>query len=254
MKDGQREGAVKCDSEQTGFSKIGNTKESGELQSKSFTNSGESSRRILEERGEKMKKEETNDIIQFFIPILKEVKIDIQNCKIDVTTEKSGNKRGDIWISNTKHGNKDFEKNIIALVEAKHRNCMIGDIDWRDAMKQGKEKSLKQRLNYYIVTNSKTEIRFYNSQTDEEILLDGKFITKMMGEEVLIKIQTQVKKDNSEVIYKSKKEIKHVSENKFRNTLKQLAEIYRSAGLKKGDERIDPTVSFVVLKYISEKE
>lgn len=33
-----------------------------------------------------------------------------------------------------------------------------------------------------------------------------------------------------------------------------MADVYRSAGLKKGDERIDPTVSFVVLKYIGEKE
>ncbi len=201
-----------------------------------------------------MKREETNDIMQYLVPKLKDVNINISICKIDVTTEKSGNKRGDIWISIEKHESRNFEKNIIALIEAKHKNSTIGDIDWRDAMRQGKEKSLKQHLDYYIVTNCRSEVRFYNSHNDEEIILDGKVITGLVPIDVLQKIQTQVNKENSYVIHKVSKVIKPISEHKFRNTLKKLADVYRSAGLKKGDERIDPTISFVVLKYISEKE
>ena len=201
-----------------------------------------------------MKKEEANDIIQYLIPSLVKVDIIRQHCKIDVTTEKTGKKRGDIWISKNKQIHKNFEKNIIALVEAKHRNCEIGDIDWRDAMKQGKEKARMHSLNYYIVTNCTTNFRFYNSYTDEEIFLDGKILTRLQTLQIFEKIQTQVNLENSYVIHKASKETAPFSESKFRTSLKKLADIYRSCGLKKGDERIDPTVSFVVLKYIGEKE
>jgi len=201
-----------------------------------------------------MKKEETNDIVQFLIPFLVNIGIVHQQCKIDVTTEKTGKKRGDIWISKEKQIDKDFEKNIVALIEAKHRNCEIGDIDWRDAMKQGKEKAKMHDLNYYIVTNCTTNFRFYNSYTDEEITLDGKILTRLQILQILEKIQTQVTLENSYVIHKASKETAPFSESKFRTSLKKLADIYRSCGLKKGDERIDPTVSFVVLKYIGEKE
>lgn len=201
-----------------------------------------------------MKKEETNDIIQFLIPSLENIGILRQQCKVDVTTEKTGKKRGDVWISRTKQIHKAFEKNIVALIEAKHRNCEIGDMDWRDAMKQGKEKARRHGLNYYIVTNCTANFRFYNSYTEGEISLDGKILTRLQTLKILEKIQTQVNIENSYVIHKASKETAPFSESKFRTSLKKLADIYRSCGLKKGDERIDPTVSFVVLKYIGEKE
>jgi len=201
-----------------------------------------------------MKKEETNDIIQFLIPCLENFGIIRQQCKVDVTTEKTGKKRGDVWISRNEQTHKDFESNIVALIEAKHRNCEIGDMDWRDAMKQGKEKAKRHGLNCYIVTNCTTNFRFYNSYTDEEISLDGKILTRLQILQILEKIQTQVNLENSYVIHKASKETAPFSESKFRNSLKKLADIYRSCGLKKGEERIDPTVSFVVLKYIGEKE
>ena len=201
-----------------------------------------------------MKKEEANDIHQFLLPKLDKLGIQKENLKIDVTTQKSGNKRGDIWISKTPQQNRNFEKDIIALIEAKHRNSTIGDMEWRDAMKQGKEKAIKQKLNYYIVTNCKSETRFYNAFNDEEVELDGKVLTDFVFFDVLNKIQTQISEDNSHVIHKASKTTKPFAESKFRSTLKNLADIYRSAGLKKGDDRIDPTISFVVIKYISEKE
>ena len=201
-----------------------------------------------------MKKEEVNDIVQHLVPKLEEIGISKDYCKVDVTTEKTGHKRGDVWISNEKQEERGFEKNIIALIEAKHRNCVIGDMDWRDAMRQGVEKSLKQGLTYYIVTNCISDFRFYNTFNDEEIKLDEKPITRLQSFEILEKIDTQVNESNSHVIHKASKSIVSFSEKKFRTTLKNLADIYRSAGLKKGDQRIDPTVSFVVIKYIGEKE
>jgi type I restriction enzyme M protein len=160
----------------------------------------------------------------------------------------------EIYISIKKQNNTYFEKYIIALIEAKHKKTIIGDMDWRDAMRQGKEKSEKQGLNYYIVTNCIDETRFYNNHNDEEITLDGKVLTRLVSLIVLQKIQSQVSEDNSYVIDKASEVTRPFSEDKFRTTLRKLADIYRSAGLKKGDERIDPTVSFVVLKYISENE
>jgi len=201
-----------------------------------------------------MKKEETNDIVQYLIPKLEEIGIAKDYCKVDVTTEKTGNKRGDIWVSKKKQTEIGFEKNIIALIEAKHRNCINGDMDWRDAMRHGKEKSTRQGLTYYIATNCITDFRFYNAFNDEEINLDGKTITRLQPPEILEKIGTQVNEFNSHVVHKTSKSLVPFSETRFRTTLKNLADIYRSAGLKKGDERIDPTVSFVVLKYIGEKE
>jgi len=201
-----------------------------------------------------VKKEETNDIVQFLIPSLNALDISTSHMKIDVTTEKSGNKRGDIWISLKPLTDKDFEKTIIALIEAKHKNTTLGDMDWRDAMRQGKEKAPRQGLNYYIVTNCKTENRFYSAYNEEEIQVDGQILTKLVAFEVLQKINSQVSADNSYVIHKAPRIIQPLSESRFRNTLKHLADLYRSAGLKRGDERIDITVSLVVLKYIWEQE
>jgi len=96
-----------------------------------------------------MKREETNDIVQYLIPKLGEIGIGREYCKIDVATEETGHKRGDIWVSKKKQTETGFETNIIALIEPKHRKCAIGDIEWRNAMHQGKEKASKQRLTYW---------------------------------------------------------------------------------------------------------
>lgn len=203
------------------------------------------------------KKEETNDIIQYLIPQLEALDIKKNQCKVDVTTEKSGQKRGDIWISKTEQKSKSlkaFEKDIICLIEAKHKKCMIGDLDWRNAMKQGREKAIKQKLNYYVVSNCLDSHRYYNAFNDEEIFLDGKTLTQLQKQSILELIQTQVNKDNSYVIFKASILTVPMSESRFRGSLKNLADIYRSCGVKGGDDRIDPTVSFVVFKYIGELE
>lgn len=201
-----------------------------------------------------VKKEETNDIIQYFVPSLAKVAIDVRNCKIDTTTELSGNKRGDVWISRAMQPTKDFEQRIVALFEAKHRNCEIGDMDWRDAMTHGKTKAETQGLNFYAVTNCVDTHRYYNRFTDDDVVLDGVVTTRLQPIEVLEKMQAQVSLANSRVFHKTNPETIPASETMFRKSLGRLADIYRSCGLKKGDERIDPTVAFVVLKYIGEKE
>lgn len=109
-------------------------------------------------------------------------------------------------------------------------------------------------MNYYVVTNCRSEVRFYNAYSDDEIAVDGKVLTKFVSLDVLQKLQAQVSEENSLVVDKAYAAPRPFSEAEFRQTLKSLADIYRSAGLRKGDERIDPTVSFVVLKYIADQE
>ncbi|MBU1318797.1 MAG: SAM-dependent methyltransferase [candidate division Zixibacteria bacterium] len=200
------------------------------------------------------KRQEANDVVQFLLPELEKAGIARANMKVDVTTQRSGLKRGDVWVSRFPQSDKRFEKGIIALIEAKHRNASVGDIDWRDAMRQGKEKAPRQGLSYYIVTNCITDYRYYNCHNDEEVLLDGSILIRPVPANILNKIQSQVSADNSYVVHKASLDTRPISESRFRATLKNLADIYRSAGLRKGDERIDPTISFVVLKYIDEKE
>lgn len=198
-----------------------------------------------------MKREEDNDIIDYLFPILEENGI-IKNYKFNTATTKTTPKRGDIWISNSNSEDINFEKNIIALIEVKHKNSNIDDADWKEGMAHGKIKSKLQGLNYYIVSNCK-EFRFYNTYDDSLLYLDNKLITKMVGVEILNKINTQVSEDNSKVFHKEIIDYPEIQETEFRNTLNKLSDIFRSVGIQK-DERIDPTISFVILKYISEKE
>ena len=121
-------------------------------------------------------------------------------------------------------------------------------------MDQGHQKALKQKLNYFVVSNCTDKTRFYNAYNYDEIYLDDNIITNILPLDLLIKIQTQVSPTNSYVFNKIKKNKNKLQESKFRSTLKRLETIYRSAGIKKGDERIDPTISFIILKYISENE
>jgi len=202
-----------------------------------------------------MKKEETNDVIHLLIPKLEKVGIKKENIKFDVSTHQTDRLRGDVWISTSnQENNSSFEKNIIALIEAKHRNCSIGDSDWMDALSQGKIKAQKQGLKFYGVTNCDNSTRFYNIFNDNEIYLDEKIITDVIPFEIISKINAQISKSNSHVLDKLKKKDKPIHELDFRNSLNNLSNIYRSAGLKKGNDRIDPTISFVILKYISEME
>ena len=93
----------------------------------------------------------------------------------DTTFSKyTGIKRPDLLISEFEYdGTNDtqFIENLVAYAEAKD-NCSVNDKDWKDAIKQAKEKSKKLKLPYFIITNCKTSI-FYNTSNLEEIKLNG---------------------------------------------------------------------------------
>jgi type I restriction enzyme M protein len=201
-----------------------------------------------------VKKTEADDIATFLLPELAALGLDIGKVRIDQNTSKSGVKRGDVWISSSDKSSKNFERDIIALIEAKHRNAAISSADWRDAMAQGRDKASKQGLSFYVVTNCNGSHRYYSAFDDSEIIVDGEVATRLVGQKLLHKIGSSVTSTNSFVIDKAAMKRRPVSETEFRAMLNQLAHVYRSAGITQGDDRIDPTVGFVVLKYISEKE
>lgn len=201
-----------------------------------------------------MKKEETTDIVQYIYNQLEKVGINKVFTKQDTSTKRTLFKRGDIWISLSENTKPDFEKNIIALVEAKHKKCVIGDKEWKIAMEDGRIKTEKQRLNYYIVTNCKDTVRFFNRFNDEEILLDNKPIRHWQPIDILVKIQSQVNKNNSKVIHKLKNYHSEVTEKDFQKSLDYIKDVYRSCSISDTSDKINTVIGFILLKYIAEKE
>lgn len=198
---------------------------------------------------------EANDVVQLLLPLLDPVGIKISQCKIDSTTTKSGSLRGDVWVSRKRYDSPGFETNIVSLIEAKHRKCLIGDRDWLDAVSHGRDKAPLHKLNFFIVTNCTSAVRFYNAHTIEEISLDGAIITALQPIEILERVQAQVDAENSHVVFKSISSKPPISERQFHKTLQTLESVYRSCGIKKdNNERVDATIAFVILKYIGEKE
>ncbi|SKD28394.1 N-6 DNA methylase [Mycobacteroides abscessus subsp. massiliense] len=201
-----------------------------------------------------LKKTEADDIVTYLIPELEEAGIDVKYLRIDQGTTNTGAKRGDIWISRSPKTGKYFERDIVALIEAKHRSATLSSMAWRDAMAHGRLKAAAQGLTFYGVTNCNGTHRFYNVEDDSEIVLDGDVLTRFVSLPLLSKIGLEVSPQNSFVVDQAAMIRRPVSEVEFRTMLGRLANVYRSAGITQGDDRIDPTVGFVVLKYISEKE
>lgn len=199
-------------------------------------------------------KEETTDIIQNFYPKLKEVEIDLALTKQDVSTKKSKPFRGDLWISKVPNNNKNWEENIIALIEAKTIQCKLDDRDWNEAKSDGQKKAGKQELPYFIVTNTNDLIRFYNTETLKEIKIDSEIIISMQPLNVLQKLYTQISGTNNIIKLKISFKKALYTEKDFQKTLFQLKNIYRMSKIDNDSEMINTTIGFVVLKYISEKE
>lgn len=188
----------------------------------------------------RVKKQEANDIVKNMVPKLAKLGYEIQ---VDSATEKTKNLRGDIWL-------KDDDDKIIGLVEAKTVNAVLGDSEWKDAMRQGKKKSNLENLPYYIVSNTLNYTRYYNSITDNEIKIDGRILTDIVTKETACRLLASINEETDDMV--NKKQRMH-TEAEFRKTLNTLSDIFRSEGIEK-DERIDPTISFVIIKYISELE
>lgn len=187
---------------------------------------------------------EVSNMIKKFLPVIESKGFKIKNCEFDSTTPETGRKRGDIWL-------KDDMGKYLGLIEAKDVTCVIGDHDWEDAMRQGKTKSLVQGLNYYIVTNCNDYTRYYNSHTEDEIQFDEKPITSLLSLDDTLKVIAQINKDNS--IAYSILHTGEIYEREFVNCLDKLENIYRGCSIA-NDNCIEPTISFIVIKYISEME
>lgn len=183
-------------------------------------------------------------MIRRFLPVIKSHGFKIEDCEFDSATPETGRKRGDIWLKNSKG-------EYLGLIEVKDITCVIGDNDWKDAMRQGKEKSLAMHLHYYIVTNSNDYTRYYNSHTEDEIQFNEKPITKLLSLENTLKVIAQVSEKNS-IVY-SVLRSGEIYEKDFINSLDKIENIYRSCSITT-DGCIDPTISFIVIKYISEME
>lgn len=187
---------------------------------------------------------EVSNMIKHFLPVLTAHGFNIKDCDFDTTTIETGRKRGDIWL-------KDEQGRFLGLIEVKDITCVIGDKDWKDAMRQGKEKSSAQGLPYYVVTNSSEYTRYYNSCTEDEIMFDEKPITNILSVENTLKVLAQVNAKNS-IVY-SVLHVGEIYEKDFVNSLDKIENVFRGCSVA-NDSCIEPTISFIIIKYISEME
>ena len=105
----------------------------------------------------------------------------------------TGSQRPDLLISEFEFDGENEEQyiaNLVAYAEAKD-NCSVDDADWKDAIKQGKIKSKKLNLPYFIVTNCKTSV-FYNAKTLKEITLNKNPIREFQTIDILRLIKNRL--------------------------------------------------------------
>jgi len=174
----------------------------------------------------------------------------------DTTFSKyTGSKRPDLLISEFEfdgENDEQFISNLVAYAEIKD-NCSIDDKDWKDALKQGKEKSKKLKLSYFIVTNCKTSI-FYNAKTLKEITLNKNPIREFQTIDILRLIKNRLSKESSlENIQTNVDSSSTISEAIFNKKLWELAGIYRGISFKNNNEKIDFTIGFISLEFFEEK-
>ena len=146
-----------------------------------------------------------------------------------------------------------FIENLVAYAEAKD-DCVVGDKDWNDALKQGQAKAPKLGLPYFIVTNCKTT-HFYNAKTLNQITLNGNPIREFQTIDIyrLIKNKLTANPD-CDTITTNVDSISTISEAIFNKKLWELAGVYRGISFKDNIQKIDFTVGFVALEYFEEKE
>lgn len=201
-----------------------------------------------------MAKQEASNIIHNLLPHLENVNIPILNIKVDVCTKSTSPLRGDVWISTEPSSSRSWEKNIIALVEAKSQHTAVGSRDWNTAIKHGKQKAEFQELSFFIITNTITSWKYYRTSDSKEILLDGKPINTPLGIYDLSLIGTQVTPTNLNVVTTATVQERFYSEKDFQQALYQVKNVYRNCAIDNIDSKIKTTITFVVLKYISEQE
>lgn len=168
----------------------------------------------------------------------------------------TGSKRPDLLISEFEFDGKNekqFIENLVAFAEAKD-DCKVGDSDWKEAFEDGKVKSEKLKLPYFIVTNCKTSI-FYNRKTGKEIQLNKNPIREFQTIDILRLIKSRLtvnpELDNIQTNVDS---ISTISEAIFNKKLWELANIYRGINFKDNQQKIDFTIGFISLEFFEEKE
>lgn len=206
----------------------------------------------------KNKKRESLTVARLINEVLAaQLSIPLRQIVNDTSFEKyTGSKRPDILISEFEFDGRNedqFVKNLVAYAEAKD-NCSVGDKDWKDAIRQGKLKSKKLGLPYFIVTNCKTTI-FYNTNNLQEIKLNKNPIREFQTIDILRLIKNRlIKKPNTIDIQTNVDSISTISEAIFNKKLWELAGIYRSINFKDNIQKIDFTIGFVSLEFFEEKE
>ena len=202
----------------------------------------------------KQSKQEASNIIHNLLPHLEAVNIPILNIKVDVCTKKTSPLRGDVWISKEPSNSNKWEKNIIALIEVKSKFTTVGSLDWNNAIKQGKEKAEFQELPFFIVTNTVTSWKYYRTTDYKEITLDGSTINTPLGVYDLSLICTQINARTLNVARNTTTPDRLYSEKEFQTALYQVKDVYRNCAIDDITSKIKTTITFVVLKYISEQE
>ncbi|MEC5425294.1 N-6 DNA methylase [Virgibacillus sp. C22-A2] len=157
-----------------------------------------------------MRTSESTQIITKFIPKLThEARIPISNLKTDCTTNKTGNKRIDVIISNVNNQSDKFEDYILTIIEVKQESALYLDIydegsleevreeylklivenvenyeqssqnfqygsipekEWFNALIQGLWKAKKLNLEFFAVTNT-NRVQFYHTETLKPLYL-----------------------------------------------------------------------------------
>lgn len=201
------------------------------------------------------RRQEDTDIDQYLYPALDVVGISRANIRRNVATSASGLQRGDLWIADVPHTDPQFDRRILTLIECKDRGANLDDSDWLDGKAQGQEKARRQHLHSFFVTNTFSVTRCYNTADVTEITIDGQLLTHVPPMPVLRSIQTQVREGISNVTYRSFAR-GTPNPNRFRSSLWNLRQIFRSAGVSRGseDKIIKTTLTFCILKIISEQQ
>jgi len=192
--------------------------------------------------------------------LVKQLSIPLRQIVNDSTfSSYLGSQRPDILISEfefdkEENNEKQFIENLVAYAEAKD-DCVVGDRDWEDAIKQGTVKSNKLNLPYFIVTNCKTTI-FYNSFNKKEIKLNNNPIREFQTIDILRLIKNRLSKEkNLDNIRTNVDSLSAISEAIFNKKLWELATIYRNVNFgNDAQKKIDFTIGFISLKFFEEKE
>lgn len=204
------------------------------------------------------KKQEALTVTRLINEVLVEqLDIPLDNIVNDTAfAEYTGAKRPDLLVSDFPYktnNDKQYIENLVAYAEIKD-NCSVGDKDWKDAIKQAKEKAKKLNIGYFIVSNLKTS-HFYNTKNGKEILLNGNPLRDFQTIDILRLIKSRIEKDHSlSEITTNADTISAISEAVFNKKLWELATVYRGISFKDNAQKIDFTIGMIALEFFEEKE